>query len=41
MHVFYQSKEKMTEVYKNVGIQFVKGKNEKDQPEIRLSLIHI
>ena len=26
----------MTEFFKNVAIQFVKGKNEKDQPEIRL-----
>ena len=26
----------MTEVFENVAIQFVKGKNEKDQPEIRL-----
>tara|TARA_Y100001968_G_C19319574_1_gene698497 strand:- start:98 stop:472 length:375 start_codon:yes stop_codon:yes gene_type:complete len=31
-----KSKGKMTEVYVNVAIQFVKGKNEKDQPEIRL-----
>ena len=26
----------MTETNENVGIQFIKGKNEKDQPEIRL-----
>tara|TARA_B100000214_G_C23746170_1_gene525566 strand:- start:135 stop:476 length:342 start_codon:yes stop_codon:yes gene_type:complete len=26
----------MTEVYENVSIQFIKGRNEKDQPEIRL-----
>lgn len=26
----------MTEVFEKVAIQFVKGKNEKDQPEIRL-----
>ena len=26
----------MTKTYKNVAIQFVKGKDEKDHPEIRL-----
>tara|TARA_B100000214_G_C23721228_1_gene514380 strand:+ start:249 stop:590 length:342 start_codon:yes stop_codon:yes gene_type:complete len=26
----------MTKLNENVGIQFIKGKNEKDQPEIRL-----
>ena len=26
----------MTKIYENVSIQFVKGKNEKDHPEIRL-----
>ena len=31
-----ESKEKMTELHEEVAIQFVKGKNEKDQPEIRL-----
>ncbi len=34
--IFVNSKEKMTQVYENVAIQFIKGKNEKDQPEIRL-----
>ncbi len=28
--------EKMTKINENVAIQFVKGKNEKDPPEIRL-----
>ena len=32
----FESKEKMTEDHENVAIQFVKGQNEKDQPEIRL-----
>ena len=31
-----KSKEKMTKISENVAIQFVKGKNEKDHPEIRL-----
>ena len=31
-----KSKEKMTKINENVAIQFVKGENEKDQPEIRL-----
>ena len=34
--VSIKSKEKMTKIKENVAIQFVKGVNEKDYPEIRL-----
>ena len=34
--MFINSKEKMTKINKNVAIQFIKGKNEQEHPEIRL-----
>ena len=37
MPLLIKSKEKMTQFDEDVAIQFVKGKNEKDHPEIRLS----